>query len=73
MVQKIHDFRNAHTITFSWHHFLAATIVLIGELTIHALELHLLAYGATISLFAKDILKEIISKCEGMCDVKHED
>lgn len=70
MVQKIHDFRDAHKLDFTWHHILAAVALMIFELAIHELELHLIAVVTTISVAAKDIIKDTIEKCEEFCGSK---
>lgn len=67
MPQKIHDFRNTHTVAFNIWHFVSAVAILVGELTIHVLEMHMCAITFAIGLCAKDIITDIIEKCDGRC------
>lgn len=67
MTEKVHDFRTSHKVAINVWHLISATLIMISELTIHALEIHLISTLFVVGVFAKDIICDIIEKCEEVC------
>lgn len=68
MRQKVHHYKDTHTIELSIFNLFIAALIFLGELVFHELEMPWLSISFTVGVFFKDVICDLITKCEDICN-----